>query len=170
MGSGTALRRIPIPANFKTRFVFLAHATHSVSRSPGILTLAYLKEPDDWDFGLAGKKGERRSVVPQAPPLLRQRKPYLTGSPPSRQERRYRPDVECPSIARERQTLSTPVASVPIAAVPPGRGLQTAGFSYPIPSLSTYEKIRPTDVAAPQSQTTPADSLPSAPALSPHPP
>src|SRR5579872_4001035 len=35
-------------------------------------------------------KRERRSVTSQAPPLLRQRKPYLTGSPPSRQERRYR--------------------------------------------------------------------------------
>src|SRR5713101_9759363 len=37
-----------------------------------------------------GTKGERRSVTSQAPPLLRQRKPYLTGSPPSRQERRCR--------------------------------------------------------------------------------
>ena len=45
-------------------------------------------------FGQAGQKGERRSVTSQAPPLLRQRKPYLTGSPPSRQERRCRQDVE----------------------------------------------------------------------------
>ncbi len=30
----------------------------------------------------------------KAPPLLRQRKPYLTGSPPSRRGRRCRPDVE----------------------------------------------------------------------------
>src|SRR5258708_13966875 len=37
-----------------------------------------------------GKKRRRRSVTSQAPPLLRQRKPYLTGSPPSRQERRCR--------------------------------------------------------------------------------
>jgi len=44
----------------------------------------------------AATKGERRSVSSQAPPLLRQRKPYLTGSPPSRRKRRYRPDVECP--------------------------------------------------------------------------
>src|SRR5438132_12510558 len=36
------------------------------------------------------KKRRRRSVPSQAPPLLRQRKPYLTGSPPSRQERRCR--------------------------------------------------------------------------------
>jgi hypothetical protein len=42
----------------------------------------------------SGQKGERRSLVLQAPPLLRQRKPYLTGSPPSRQERRCRPNVE----------------------------------------------------------------------------
>ena len=35
-------------------------------------------------------KGERRSATSQAPPLLRQRKPYLIGSPPSRQERRCR--------------------------------------------------------------------------------
>jgi len=41
-----------------------------------------------------GIKGGRRSVNSQAPPLLRQRKPYLTGSPPSRRERRYRQDVE----------------------------------------------------------------------------
>src|SRR5712691_4642163 len=40
-----------------------------------------------------GRKGERRSVRSQAPPLLRQRKPYLTGSPPSRRERRWRQDV-----------------------------------------------------------------------------
>src|SRR5258708_32931708 len=37
------------------------------------------------EFG-GGTKGERRSVTSQAPPLLRQRKPYLTGSPPSRRE------------------------------------------------------------------------------------
>src|SRR5262249_38691934 len=30
-----------------------------------------------------------------APPLLRQRKPYLTGSPPSRRVRRYRQGVAC---------------------------------------------------------------------------
>jgi hypothetical protein len=35
-------------------------------------------------------KKKRRSVTSQAPPVLPQRKPYLTGSPPSRQERRYR--------------------------------------------------------------------------------
>ncbi len=35
-----------------------------------------------------GTKGERRSATSQAPPLLLQRKPYLTGSPPSRQKRR----------------------------------------------------------------------------------
>jgi hypothetical protein len=52
---------------------------------------------DRWNLrdNTGGRKGGRRSVIPQAPPLLRQRKPYLTGSPPSRQERRYRPDVEC---------------------------------------------------------------------------
>src|SRR6202008_1850347 len=42
------------------------------------------------EFGQAGQKGERRSVTSQAPLLLRQRKTYLTGSPPSRQERRCR--------------------------------------------------------------------------------
>jgi hypothetical protein len=42
------------------------------------------------EFGQARQKGERRSVTSQAPPLLRQRKPYLTGSPPSQQERRCR--------------------------------------------------------------------------------
>src|SRR5260221_11865014 len=41
------------------------------------------------EFG-GGTKGERRSVTSQAPPLLRQRKPYLTGSPPSRREPRCR--------------------------------------------------------------------------------
>src|SRR5258708_29477115 len=41
------------------------------------------------EFG-GGTKGERRSVTSQAPPLLRQRKPYLTGSPPSRRGRRCR--------------------------------------------------------------------------------
>src|SRR5882762_4388963 len=35
-----------------------------------------------------GTKGERRSASSQAPPLLLQRKPCLTGSPPSRQKRR----------------------------------------------------------------------------------
>jgi hypothetical protein len=39
-------------------------------------------------------RGERRSARSRAPPLLRQRKPYLTGSPPSRRERRYRRVVE----------------------------------------------------------------------------
>src|SRR5258708_11461347 len=34
-----------------------------------------------------GRKRERRSAISQAPPLLLQRKPYLTGSPPSRQVR-----------------------------------------------------------------------------------
>src|SRR6516162_2422963 len=48
-----------------------------------------------------GTKGERRSATSQAPPLLRQRKPYLTGSPPSRQKRRYRPDVECSEYTAE---------------------------------------------------------------------
>src|SRR5580704_3694892 len=38
----------------------------------------------------AGEKRERRPVSSQAPPQLLQRKPYLTGSPPSRRERRYR--------------------------------------------------------------------------------
>src|SRR5215469_694997 len=38
------------------------------------------------------ERGARRRS--QAPPLLRQRKPYLTGSPPSRRSRRYRLDVE----------------------------------------------------------------------------
>jgi hypothetical protein len=45
-------------------------------------------------YSMAEQKGERRSATSQAPPLLRQRKPYLTGSPPSRQKRRYRQDVE----------------------------------------------------------------------------
>src|SRR5258706_14537602 len=59
------------------------------------------------EFG-GGTKGERRSVTSQAPPLLRQRKPYLTGSPPSRRERRCR--QECPvwvGIARDRGECRT---------------------------------------------------------------
>src|SRR5260221_10330483 len=47
------------------------------------------------EFG-GGTKGERRSVTSQAPPLLRQRKPYLTGSPPSPRQRR------CPQECRAR--------------------------------------------------------------------
>jgi hypothetical protein len=35
--------------------------------------------------GQKEEKEKRRSANPQAPPLLRQRKPYLTGSPPFRQ-------------------------------------------------------------------------------------
>src|SRR5260221_11190110 len=54
------------------------------------------------EFG-GGTKGERRSVSSQAPPLLLQRKPYLTGSPPSRRERRCRQECRVnPSIARDR--------------------------------------------------------------------
>src|SRR5258708_37800439 len=58
-----------------------------------------------------GTKGERRSVTSQAPPLLRQRKPYLTGSPPSRRERRCR--QECRrgvSVARGRGDVRTNVS------------------------------------------------------------
>src|SRR5258708_18344550 len=52
------------------------------------------------EFG-GGTKGERRSVTSQAPPLLRQRKPYLTGSPPSRREPRVRQEGQVTvSIAR----------------------------------------------------------------------
>jgi hypothetical protein len=39
---------------------------------------------------LRNKEREALGKTSQAPPLLRQRKPYLTGSPPSRQERRCR--------------------------------------------------------------------------------
>src|SRR5580692_1277656 len=46
------------------------------------------------------KKGERRSITSQAPLLLRQRKPYLTGSPPSRQERRCRQECRVPRVYR----------------------------------------------------------------------
>ena len=42
------------------------------------------------------EKGERRSAKSQAPPLLRQRKSYLTGSPPSRLRSRCRQVVEFP--------------------------------------------------------------------------
>src|SRR5258706_4212025 len=53
------------------------------------------------EFG-GGTKGERRSVSSQAPPLLLQRKPYLTGSPPSRRGRRRRQQCRVdPSIAPE---------------------------------------------------------------------
>jgi hypothetical protein len=41
------------------------------------------------EFGQAGQKGEALGNFTSAS-LLRQRKPYLTGSPPSRQERRCR--------------------------------------------------------------------------------
>jgi hypothetical protein len=45
-----------------------------------------------------GIKQQRRSANSQAPPLLLQRKPYLTGSPPSRQERRYRQVCRVPRL------------------------------------------------------------------------
>src|SRR5258708_13286704 len=63
------------------------------------------------------KERERRSVTSQAPPLLRQRKPYLTGSPPSRQERRCRQKMSGdPIITREHpprigQSPSDPIPS-----------------------------------------------------------
>src|SRR6266849_5908545 len=58
-----------------------------------------------------GRKGERRPVRSQAPPLLRQRKPYLTGSPPSRRERRCRQECRVsPSIARDRGDVRTSVS------------------------------------------------------------
>jgi len=49
-----------------------------------------LFEPSALIFGKQREQKGRRPGSSQAPPLLRQRKPYLTGSPPSRQERRYR--------------------------------------------------------------------------------
>src|SRR5882757_1655101 len=57
------------------------------------------------DRGLAarrtgGTKGERRPVTSRAPPLLLQRKPYLTGSPPSRRERRCRQECRVPRVYR----------------------------------------------------------------------
>jgi len=59
-----------------------------------------------------GTKGERRSASSQAPPLLLQRKPYLTGSPPSRQKRRCRQECRVPpSISRVCRVVS---ATVPI--------------------------------------------------------
>src|ERR1700719_3740155 len=59
-----------------------------------------------------GTKGERRSVTSQAPPLLLQRKPYLTGSPPSRQMRRCRQELSsAPSISRVRRVVSASVSS-----------------------------------------------------------
>src|SRR5260221_9974528 len=59
------------------------------------------------EFG-GGTKGERRSVTSQAPPLLRQRKPYLTGSPPSRRERRCRQEGRgSVSISRDRGDVRT---------------------------------------------------------------
>src|SRR5690242_4863628 len=51
-------------------------------------------------------KGERRSECSQAPPLLRQRKPYLTGSPPSRQVRRCRQECRVSRVYRGFENLS----------------------------------------------------------------
>ena len=47
-----------------------------------------------------GIKGGRRSGISQAPPLLRQRKPYLTGSPPSRRESRCRQEYRVVRVYR----------------------------------------------------------------------
>ena len=52
---------------------------------------------------LRGEKGERRPVVRRAPPLLRQRKPYLTGSPPSRLRSRYRQGVAWAEYSAKRE-------------------------------------------------------------------
>src|SRR4029077_3927674 len=60
---------------------------------------------------MAGQKGRRRSVISTAPPLLLQRKPYLTGSPPSRRERRCRqecrvsPSIESGKFQSKRNML-----------------------------------------------------------------
>ena len=45
----------------------------------------------------------------KAPPLLRQRKPYLTGSPPSRQEADVDQMSNNPSITRDRRDVRTSV-------------------------------------------------------------
>ena len=52
-------------------------------------------------FRQASKNKKRRPANSQAPLLHLQDKPYLTGSPPSRQMRRYRQGVECPGVYSE---------------------------------------------------------------------
>jgi hypothetical protein len=61
-----------------------------------------------------GTKGERRSATSQAPPLLLQRKPYLTGSPPSRQKRRCRQECRVPRVYRGIAELSAQAFPQPL--------------------------------------------------------
>src|SRR5207248_1013253 len=64
------------------------------------------------EFREAGQK-ERRSATHKRLPLLRQRKPYLTGSPPSRQERRCRQECRVSqSIARDQGDVRTSVSLI----------------------------------------------------------
>jgi hypothetical protein len=90
-----------------------------------------------------GEKGERRSVTSQAPPLLRQRKPYLTGSPPSRQERRCRQECRMSEYNaglgrcqnKGWQLLPIPHSCLPIEFHSPDKsGYWTTPF--PLPHLS----------------------------------
>jgi len=98
-------------------------------------------------------KGERRSATSQAPPLLRQRKPYLTGSPPSRQKRRYRPDVECSEytagsgrcvqadagIVRRPQKLATAAVSLShVSNIGSSREISNARFKFG-PRLQSFK-------------------------------
>src|ERR1700721_3649835 len=72
------------------------------------------------EFGRAEKKERGARCTSQAPPLLRQRKPYLTGSPPSRQERRYRQECRLAGLYREsrRDSSSTNVQTKRIGYTP----------------------------------------------------
>src|SRR5207302_11364188 len=57
------------------------------------------------NLDISGPRGERREALgkdSQAPPLRRQRKPYLTGSPPSRQVRRCRQNLSHKTIIMPR--------------------------------------------------------------------
>src|SRR5215472_5163886 len=63
-------------------------------------------------FEEAGKKERGARYPSQAPPLLRQRKPYLTGSPPPRQGRRCRQKMSRdPSITPVRGDVRTRVGN-----------------------------------------------------------
>jgi hypothetical protein len=58
------------------------------------------------EFGQAGQKGERRSVTRKRLSLLLQRKPYLTGSPPSQRERRCRQECRVVRVYRGISEMS----------------------------------------------------------------
>ena len=59
-------------------------------------------------FDFSGGREKRREALgkdSQAPPLLRQRKPYLTGSPPSRQVRRCRQNLSHATIITWKEPI-----------------------------------------------------------------